>query len=91
MMVKQTRHIFDLSDILAVRLQCKCGRELVQPLEEADLPMACPAPLCNERWVPDQSNTSDTAGLLSYVRKVLKRGDDRVTVRFEIDGEEEGG
>lgn len=91
MMVKQTRHIFDLTDIKAVRFRCSgCGGELVQSLSGAAIPTVCPSPACDERWAPAQSTASDTAGLIEYARKVLLHPDPKMTVRFEIDGEEEG-
>ena len=37
-LVRQTRHIFDLSDVRAIRFECDtCGTELVQSLDKVDI------------------------------------------------------
>ena len=50
-MAKQRRNIFDLSDIVAVRIRsCKCMREILIDLsgKRYDLPDRCP--FCNTEW-----------------------------------------
>ena len=86
-MVKETRHIFDLTDIKAVRLQCnKCQVELVQRLEKSQISLECPT--CETRWLP-QSGTSDISNLIHYAKRIVQYGNEPLTIRFEIDGEED--
>ena len=89
MMVKETRHIFDLSDIKAVRLQCKnCGREAVQSIKATEVPKICP--FCREEWEVDlpQGSRSMNFLLIYYMKELLKSETERMVIRFEIDGEE---
>lgn len=97
-MVKQTRHIFDLSDILALRMQChRCGQETVQTVEAAKVLTACP--LCHDEWetVPSSGIRSDNWQLVQAIRGILREAANNppapMTIRFEIDGEteDEGG
>ena len=90
MMVKQTRHIFDLSDIRALRLQCAhCGREAVQPIKATEVPKQCP--LCREDWEDDypNGNRGDNWRMVAAMRRLLKADSPRMTIRFEIDAEED--
>ena len=90
-MVKQTRHIFDISDIKAVRFQCgRCKKEAVQPLEAAEVERECP--FCHEEWevtIPGAAR-GDSWSMVYSMRQLLRRVDSlRMTVRFEIDGEDD--
>ena len=90
MVVMEKRLIFELREISAIRLKCgHCGAEFVQKLKDAEFPVNCPSPKCEERWAPRNSTASEEAGLLKSVRKVLGYSDAPVTIRFEIDGEED--
>ena len=87
MMVKQTKHIIGLGDIRVVRIQCeKCKAELIQALDEAAIPVSCPAPGCDERWTPNGSSTYSVA-VIESIRKAQRFGDPKFTLRFEVDGE----
>ena len=89
MMVKQTRIIFDLADVLALRLHCEvCGRETVQPLAATQVPTRCP--ICHEEWeVPGpRGNRGPNYALVHYMRELLVDESPRMTIRFEIDGGE---
>ena len=88
-MVKQTRHIFDLSDVKALRLRCgHCGREAVQSIETTEVPKTCP--FCNDEWEVDlpQGGRGWNYALVMDMRRVLKECTQKMTIRFEIDGEE---
>ena len=89
-MVKETRVIFDLSDIKAVRLQCShCGREAVQSVESTEVPKRCP--FCNEDWDLDLPNghRGSSYSLIRNIQTLLKKDTPLMTIRFEIDGEEQ--
>ena len=67
--VKETRHIFEVKDILVVRVRCKeCSNEVVMRLKsEKTLPDNCP--MCNDqKWLAG----SRGAGLLKMLRSVLE-------------------
>ena len=90
MMVKQTRHIFDLRDIKAVRLQCcHCEKEAVQPLEATEVGKECP--FCGKEWEVSgpQGMRGDNWLMVRSMRQLLRTDSPLMTVRFEIDGEEE--
>ena len=85
-MVKVTRHIFELSDILAIRLRCSsCEREAVQPIAKTDVPECCP--FCNASW-----ELRHTVRLVHNLVSDLKliqcqAAKPGVVIRFETDGE----
>ena len=88
-MVKQTRHIFDLRDILAVRLRCNhCGGEVSQTPAAMKVAMNCP--LCHEEWAsPDPNGYRDrNHDFVEVMKALLKQGDQPMTIRFEINGED---
>ena len=91
-MVKVTRHIFDVTDLAAVRLRCnKCGRETVQNLANARVPNACP--ICGFEWDdPLAPAPGDNWQLISAMQGLLRLAQDNraypMTIRFEIDGDE---
>ena len=85
-MVKQTRHIFDLTDIESVHLQCgHCGREAVQSIESTGVPKTCP--FCFEDWEVDllQGNRGPNYSLVLTMQGLLKQDTSLMTIRFEID------
>ena len=87
-MVKETRHIFDLSDIKAIRLQCShCKGEVVQAVLEYKLPADCP--LCGEDWdIPRPDGSMGPNRLLARaIQDVVRSQSLPMTIRFEIDGE----
>ena len=89
-MVKETRIIFDLGDIKAVRIECNsCHGELVLTLDKPEIPVCCPLPHCGKRWAPQGSTSSKSAGVLTALRALLHYPDESMTFRFEIDGEED--
>ena len=88
--VKQTQHIFDLTDVLAIRLQCgHCKAEVVNPQSGYRMPGECP--LCGEPWdtdLPDGSMGPNRL-LTRAIQDVLRHENLPVTVRFEIDGDQD--
>ena len=87
-MVKETRHIFDLSDIKAVRYQCRyCKGEVVQELLKYKVPDKCP--LCGEIWEERRGNVpmEPNSLLARAIQDVLRAECLPMTVRFEIEGE----
>ena len=89
-LVKQTRHIFSLEDIKAVRFTCaKCGSAVVQTLDQANIPTNCPTPNC-QRWAPDGDAPYANGTLVHYARQLVQFADPNMTVHFEIDSEPSG-
>ncbi len=91
-MVKQTRHIFDLADVKAVRLQCnQCKGEVVQSAPVYKYPLRCP--LCSCEWVRELPagvpHPDPNQDLARAIIAVLQANGLPATTRFEIDGEEE--
>ena len=90
-MVKETRHIFDLSDIKAIRLSCpSCEREAVQSVEKTDVPKHCP--FCHADWEPGnlpRGQRGLTYSMICNLKDLVKQQSILVGVRFEIDGEED--
>ena len=94
MMVKEARIIFSLGDILQVRVIClKCKGEIARSLSQRtkDLPEQCPT--CLDEWW-DQIRkpamieaTMQALRSLYQLSEVLKKDNEPITVRFEIEGE----
>ncbi len=86
MMVKQTKHLFQVRDIRAVRVECKkCSNEIILRLcTEQTIPDECPMCRCSN-WI--LGTYADD--IVRQLRKALG-ADERVnsTIRFEVDGEE---
>ena len=90
-MVKQTRQIFELTDIKAVRFKCNgCEGEFVQELKKGLIPEMCPNPICDQIW-EKPNDTTDNYWLIRAAKSILSPAKDRpppMTIRFEIDGED---
>lgn len=95
MMVKQTRIVFDLTDVKAIRFHCNvCGSEFVLGSltdPKSSIPEWCPDSSCGQRW-ENPNDRSDNYALLRAVKALLDPLRDPtlpMTVRFEVDGEDE--
>ena len=89
MMVKQTRIIFDLNDIEAVRLQCShCGGEIVNSVVEVEITSACPQ--CGKKWEPVEPNgyRGKNWELLRVLKEIIA-STLPMRVRFEIDHQDQ--
>ena len=85
-MVKQTRHIFEISDILAFKLRCNtCKGEMASSL--GDLVRIVVCPLCGVTW-DISGEPSPTRETLRALRELARQSDPSRTIRFEIDGDE---
>lgn len=83
-MVKETRHIFDVSDIKAIRLQCgHCGGEVMYPPDKITVPKMCP--LCNDDWVQGGllGDHGPARRLIEALRTLLAQDAPLVRVRIE--------
>ena len=86
MLVKQTRVIFEVKDVLAIRVECKnCANEIALRLNsDKSIPDDCPMCRCSQ-WIVG-----------TYADRLIKTLRDaygadpkvRTIIRFEIDGEE---
>ena len=89
MMVKQTRHIFKVGDIDAVRIQCSstgCRSEWIVPLGNVNIPLECPS--CESRWTPKSNRSTKAEAVLKALAAIVDYPDDHIELRFEIDGED---
>ena len=84
-MVKETRIIIGLEDIINLRFQCKkCAGVVAVKLNARELmPPECP--LCTNRW---QVNGGIAASILTELRHLLRQ-ETTVQILFEIDAEPE--
>ena len=88
MVVKETRIVFEVKDIKAIRIQCKkCGAEIVLvPLGK--FPGYCP--ICAASWFPEhlsraQRQESTAFELLFSLRAWLTEVNPPVTIKLELD------
>lgn len=88
-MVKQTRIVFEVGDIAAVRLQCtKCAAEVVLARQnDLKLPKNCPR--CEMVWCGFRSNehVEKLICLLTAPEKPTETNGPTVTMRFEMGAE----
>ena len=65
-----------------------CGREAVQSIETPEVPKTCP--FCNDEWEVDLSQGSRgwNHALVANMQRILKEHPWKMTIRFEIDGED---
>ena len=83
--VKETRQIFSVADIKAIRLQCKkCQAEVVVSPQVPNVTLQCPQ--CYQEW-RGQTNQMDANGLLlRAIKEIIETPPTLMAVRFEIDG-----
>ena len=85
---KETRHVFDLCDIRALRLHCnRCDREAVQSIKQTEVPKKCP--LCHVDWEVEYAPgmRSDNWRMVDAMQSLVKADSPGMTIRFEIDAE----
>lgn len=91
-MTQETRIIFELTDIKAVRHQCpKCQGELVHQIGELDplkdFPKQCP--LCRAMWGDYENPLFERyCSFLDALKKITEIPNPAIRLRFEIDWEE---
>lgn len=89
-MVKEKIVLFQIDDIKAIRIQCNnCKGELVVDLKDVELPLKCPMPQCGYRWSPQNATSTNTYGTLLALKNLFQFPGERMTLRFEIEGDEE--
>ena len=85
-MVKQTRVIFELGDIVAFTVRCNdCKGEVKTKLD--DLSRLTDCPLCASTWDLG-GEPSATREALRALRQLAREKNPTRVIRFEIDGEE---
>ena len=85
---KETRHVFELCDIKAIRLHCnRCDREAVQSIKQTEVPKQCP--LCGAQWEVEHAagNRGDNWQMIHAMQGLVKAESPSMTVRFEIEAE----
>ena len=83
-MVKETRIIFSLEDLTAVRARCgDCGGEVVYPCDwSIPFPEACP--LCRRPWTRRRGEESIEGDFLRTLRLLLCHENEAVKLRLEM-------
>lgn len=83
-MLKETRVIFSLEELTALRAECgACGGEVVYPCDSPmPLPQACP--LCREPWARRSAEGSLERDFLQALRLMLRQENPAVKLRFEM-------
>ena len=82
-MVKETRIVFSLVDISAIRIRCKAceGEVLCKPSRKYFIPEECPA--CFKTWT--QGDKVASGHFLSHIRRIISQRDDSpFEFRFEL-------
>ena len=87
-MVKQTRIIFEVGDVVNLRIRCNtCKREIVQKISaEREIQVACP--LCNTPWKSTGSGATATERLFIALHDVLAQDSVPLTILMELDDTE---
>jgi len=89
MMVKETRIVFDLSDITAFKVRCSassCGSEITASLENLSGLTACP--VCREGWEDSRTQVSAVRETLRALRNLQRDPNPSRQIVFEIDGDD---
>ena len=88
MMVKQTRIVFSLEDIVTIRfICCHCRREVAQRLDQCSqaLPRRCP--WCQVGWASTASDIEAVNALLHVLATYPGYDEKQVEVQLEIDAD----
>ena len=85
--MKETRQIFSVADIKAIRLKCNgkdCKAEVVvSPV----FPYVDRCPQCGQAWREPTNRQDRHYFLLNAIKEIVEQPTEFVTIRFEIDGE----
>ena len=91
-MVKETRIIFEVGDLVALRYQCggeACNQEMLFRLDNGgNLPFQCPA--CGKQWHTPSSGNNLSSRLLELMRLLHNANGNSppVKIKFELDDPE---
>ena len=87
-MVKETRIVFGIEDLVTARFQCgKCKGEVAQNLIATEsMPDRCP--LCGYPWQTSEGFKTTTHRLLELLREALVQQVNPVHLRLDLDGSE---
>ena len=89
-MVKETRIVFEIGDVVKVTLKCTgqdCGGEISDTLDKLVRLTQCP--LCGDLWEDPGPSSSSVLQALRALRELLRDQSPSRVIRFEIDGEED--
>ena len=82
-MVKETRQIFSVVDIKAIRLQCKkCQTEVVVSPQGSYVNHQCPQ--CYQQWQGLTNHLDANGLLLNAIKEIIETPPTLMEVRFEI-------
>ena len=85
-MVKETRIVFALDDIVGIRFLCpQCSGAMTQKLDASErLPDYCPS--CKHPWSKEPGIKSSDQVFLEALRHYLEQDVFHVQLQFELDG-----
>lgn len=88
-MVKETRIIFDVNDVVKIRIVCtQCKAEAVYPGRSNDskttLALNCPG--CGATWAAAPGCVHPVRQLFDILRTIKTPDDHNMKLRFEIEG-----
>ena len=88
-MVKETRIVFGIEDLVTVRFQChKCKGEVAQDIRAPEsMPNQCP--LCGHSWQTNEGLPTRSHRLLALLREALVQQVNPVHLRLDLDGSED--
>ena len=90
-MVKETRIVFGLEDIQAVRFTCtnpNCRKDIGHKLSQGVSVLPARCPWCQHGWSPNDDSVRAVNTLLEILAKLPKSEGKVVEVSLELDGEE---
>ena len=89
-MVKETRIVFGIEDIVAFKFKCdSCKGEIQAELERLRWLSKCP--LCDAPWELNEHSTSAVKDVLDALKRLTRAPNPSRAIRFEIEGSEENG
>ena len=88
--MKETRQIFSVADIKAIRLKCNVKDCKAEVVVSPVFPYVDRCPQCGQAW-RDPRNRQDTNDLLlNAIKEIIETPPTLMAIRFEIDGGEGG-
>ena len=86
MMVRQTRIVFEIGDVMTFKLCCgTCKSEFLADLKRLQKCDRCP--FCDANWEPS-NEMSPVRDTLRALERLVMSNDTTRAIRFEIDGDE---
>lgn len=86
MIVAERKIVFEVSDLTAVRLECReCGWELVWPTDKGDRNIPAECPSCTASWHSPDLGRELADQVRRMIRQIRNSSDPAIRVRLEMD------